>query len=90
MSTDELRDDDSEPAEHRMVLLPSDPLDAYLISGVRPRNWKMTFVRAHVALLDRFMSSLRRTHAGGRPAKPRPCPRCGVQRPSARAAREHC
>lgn len=38
----------------------------------------------------RALNAMRKTHAGGRPKKPTPCPRCGAKCAGARAARDHC
>ena len=78
------------PVDDRTLGLQSDPLDFYKTSTVRQRSWKVTFVRVRVSQIAQLMNSLRQTHAGGRPARPTPCSRCGAPCPSARAARVHC
>jgi len=78
------------PAEDRTVLVPSDPLDCYTTGAASPRSWKVIYVRMQVSMIARLRNSLRKTHAGGRPARPTPCPRCGAACPAARVAREHC
>ena len=38
----------------------------------------------------RKLSGARKTYAGGRPKKPTPCHKCGVECPGARIAQVHC
>lgn len=45
---------------------------------------------ASICALYRGSKRIAQTHAGGRPKIPRPCPVCGIERPSAREAWNHC
>lgn len=36
------------------------------------------------------LAALRKTHRGGRPFRPQPCPRCGAPCPGRVAALAHC
>ena len=54
---------------------------------IRPVDDRTLGLRVRVSEIAQLMNSLRQTHAGGRPARPTPCSRCGAPCPSARYAR---
>lgn len=40
--------------------------------------------------VGRALAAMRKTHGGGRPKKPTPCPKCGKKCAGAREAWAHC